>query len=645
LVKSADTEFGNDKGGYRVATSVGGYGTGAGGSMIIVDDPHNVKEAPSKAKRADVLNWWTQSMSTRINPPKKRGIKIVIMQRCHEMDLAGFILANSSDFEHLCIPAEYDPRRMVTTSIDWEDPRELEGEILWPEGFNKKDIKGMKAELGSYGYCTPYEAPILMSDLSLKPIGEVKIGDEVVGFTGPGTKQNKCKLIKTIVKDISVSKQKTIKLHMRSGRVIRCTPNHKWANRRWDYRTPKVGNMLRGVCLSSLPDLSSEEEIRKSGWLSGFFDADGSFSTKGQISFSQSNERNKYICDVLEEHLRFFGFDYSRGEFKSVDKTKWSNRFHYYVKTWDRMAVIQKFLHIVKPTKWKQRIIDSVLNRNGSVTRKRDFIKEIEEYEEETVYGLTTETGNYIVWGYASSNSAQFQQTPTPPRGGIIHRDWWRFWDESQVSRDMRGDYNLDDVIQSWDMTFKGVDTSDYVVGQVWGRVGADKFLLDQIRRRMSFTDTLKAVKNMVNKWPETTAILVEDKANGPAIISQLQREISGLIPVNPQGDKVGRLQSVSPQVESGNVWLPRRFSWVDDYVEEFASATPDGGGQYWDQIDATSQALLRLGVGRRKLTWGRTDSKKDNKRSQAGGPKRRTTFGRRRITVISEKRGKTYKF
>ncbi|MGQ0419311.1 phage terminase large subunit, partial [Bacillus sp. HC-Mk] len=118
------------------------------------------------------------------------------------------------------------------------------------------------------------------------------------------------------------------------------------------------------------------------------------------------------------------------------------------------------------------------------------------------------------------------------------------------------------------------------------------KCCIDNLKARMNFPTTLQAIRNMVRKHPKAHAKLVEDKANGPAIISMLKNEIGGMIPVNPQGGKVARVNAVSPYIESGNVYLPRQAPWVHDFVEECASF-PNGKND--DQTDAMSQALNRF--------------------------------------------------
>lgn len=83
----------------------------------------------------------------------------------------------------------------------------------------------------------------------------------------------------------------------------------------------------------------------------------------------------------------------------------------------------------------------------------------------------------------------------------------------------------------------------------------------------------------------------IEDKANGPAIIEQLNRDFFGLIPIEPQGGKIVRALASSPFYESGNVWLPDKnlMAWVEDHIDEFI-AFPRGNAN--DQVDAASQFL-----------------------------------------------------
>lgn len=191
--------------------------------------------------------------------------------------------------------------------------------------------------------------------------------------------------------------------------------------------------------------------------------------------------------------------------------------------------------------------------------------------------------------------AGQYQQRPSPAEGGLLKREWFKFYEALPAQ--------FDEIIQSWDMAFKDLDSSDYVVGQVWGRVGANRYLLDQVRGKLSFTATLSAVRTLSAKYPLAKAKLVEDKANGTAIIDTLSKEITGMIPVQPEGGKVARVTAVAPEIEAGNVYLPhpQLAAWVHDFIEESA-AFPNGAHD--DQVDGMSQALLRfaLAVPKRRL-------------------------------------------
>lgn len=184
---------------------------------------------------------------------------------------------------------------------------------------------------------------------------------------------------------------------------------------------------------------------------------------------------------------------------------------------------------------------------------------------------------------------ALYQQRPSPADGGLLKRSWWKYYRQAPAQ--------FDEMVLSWDCAFKDSKASDFVVGQVWGRVGADKYLLDQVRDRMDFPTTVQAVRSLAAKWPQARAKLVEDKANGPAVIATLKREIAGLIAVEPSGSKEARASAVSPDIEAGNVWLPDPSvaPWVHDFVEECA-AFPNAAHD--DQVDAMSQALLRMNNG-----------------------------------------------
>ena len=328
-------KFENDKTGYRMATSVGGVGTGEGGDFVIVDDPHKIGEKESKIVRETAINWWDEEMSSRGNDPNKV-VRIIVMQRVHEADLSGHVLAQGG-YEHLCLPAQYESSRSFKTSIGWEDPRKEEGELLWPERFSVEAIDELKLRMGS------------------------------------------------------------------------------------------------------------------------------------------------------------------------------------------------------------------------------------------------------------STAAGQLQQRPAPQEGNIFKRHHWKFYTTPPE--------RFDKIALSADLTFKDGEKTDFTVIQIWGKLGADKYLLDQARARMGFNGQIAAMKNICGKWTFLQDKWIEEAANGAALIDVLKSQIPGLIPVTPRGSKEARAESVAPQQEAGNLYLPSPSiaSWIDDYIEEH-SVFPNGVND--DQVDATSLAVSQLTTG-----------------------------------------------
>lgn len=118
--------------------------------------------------------------------------------------------------------------------------------------------------------------------------------------------------------------------------------------------------------------------------------------------------------------------------------------------------------------------------------------------------------------------------------------------------------------------------------------------LLDQVRARMSFSDTLSAIRKFAIKYPFCSAHIVEEKANGSAIIYMLRDEILSLRPVLAEGGKEARAHAVEGLWSAEMVLLPdpRTAPWVNDFIQEvleFPSSIND------DQVDAMTQALTWL--------------------------------------------------
>ena len=145
--------FDNDQGGFRMASSITGLGTGEGGDIILIDDPHNMKEIGSDAKIAEVIDFWTNVLPTRLNDPKT-GAFVIIMQRGSERDLCGHIIQSEyDDWVHINLPARYEvdhpyPSTSPFGEVDW---RTKDGEFLWGERFGKAELDKIARTMGSFG--------------------------------------------------------------------------------------------------------------------------------------------------------------------------------------------------------------------------------------------------------------------------------------------------------------------------------------------------------------------------------------------------------------------------------------------------------------------------------------------------------------
>ena len=179
--------------------------------------------------------------------------------------------------------------------------------------------------------------------------------------------------------------------------------------------------------------------------------------------------------------------------------------------------------------------------------------------------------------------SALYQQRPVPEGGAVFKIDAFKRWNSTNLPP------AFDQILGSWDMTFKDSKSSDYVVGQVWGRKGVDLYLLDLFRGQWDFTKTLEMFALMTAKYPRTHRWLIEDKANGSAIISVLKKQIHGITPITPTESKLERAYAVTPLIEAGNVYIPESATWLANFEDELLNFP---AGAHDDQVDSMTQAL-----------------------------------------------------
>jgi predicted phage terminase large subunit-like protein len=216
--------------------------------------------------------------------------------------------------------------------------------------------------------------------------------------------------------------------------------------------------------------------------------------------------------------------------------------------------------------------------------------------------------------------TALYQGKPSPDVGDVWLKSWWRRYDEPRWVQQPDGTFRLpgvDKALLSIDCAFKDKKDSDYVTMGVWGKWGAEAFLVYQVWARLNFTDTCTALARVWHLFPDCYTKLVEDKANGTAVIDSLKKKVPGMVPIVPVQHKRARAEAVSPFIRAGNVHLPtaalaamnQEISFdVEAFIQEstsFPNAAHD------DQVDQASQALAEFylsgGQGEAFLVaWGK---------------------------------------
>lgn len=142
--------FENEHRGFRQACAVASM-TGRRGHTIGLDDPLSPEKAHSDVEREKAIRVLSETIPTRLNDPATSAI-VIVMQRLHERDPAGYVMAEGLGYDHLCIPMEFEPTRRIYTSIGWTDPRQHDGELMFPDRFPQDVIDRDKKAMGSYAW-------------------------------------------------------------------------------------------------------------------------------------------------------------------------------------------------------------------------------------------------------------------------------------------------------------------------------------------------------------------------------------------------------------------------------------------------------------------------------------------------------------
>ena len=457
------------------------------------DDINSAAKAESARERGNVNDWWDLTMPTRGAGLDRR--RIGVQQRFHMDDWTGHVLKREKGWGHLCLPMRFEANRMPTYPGLRQDPRTADGELLWPKRYPEPVLQSLERSMGIYG-CTPQESPVLMADLSVKPIGKIVAGDKVCGFA----KEKQAG--ESTVLEVYTYHAPVFKLTLSSGKVIRCTRDHKWFDSRnskgggLHYAPARVGSKLARVCPGQLPEMGQADECLAS-----------------------------WLCETVTK----IEYDY-----------------------------------------------------------------------DETVYALKTTTGNYVVWGLASSNSSgQFQQRPTAREGAIFSIDRLNIIPRSQLPESA-----IKRTIRGWDKAGTK-DAGCYTAGVLGGIVQLHDepqqiYILDVARKQWSVNDVERQI-DLHAKMDELrfgfdryqTVFEMEPGASGIQAARETVRRLKGrrVRAVSPSGSKVARAEPLANAIDAYEVFLVEA-DWNYPFIEELQSFPK---GEYADQVDAASLMYMEL--------------------------------------------------
>ena len=430
--------------------------------------------------------------------------------------------------------------------------------------------------------CLTGDTPVLMGDGTIKPLGDVRPGDPVATYDHGG------RLTTATVRNwASQGTDRVYSVTTESGRVVRANARHPFrtidteGNEAWTRVSAlQPGDRVVSVELVGAPGVELPATAPDTGLPSnGFWLLSSTYGRGVDTVASVELTGHAEVFDIEVEGTHNFianGLEVSNTRWHDDDLA--GRLIRYSAQPWEVLNIAAQC--ITPATDPLSRAAgEYMISARGRDTHDWEVRK--------------AEAGPRM-W------SALFQGDPQPDVGGILQRGWWQPYAQLPLVVDEHGRHWLtgfDEVIQSWDLTFgtKSED-ADYVVGQTWARRGSQVYLVDQVRDRLDYPEQVAAVESARGKWPQVSAVLIEAKANGQAVISTLSQRVPGIIPITPTDSKITRTKAISPFVAARTVHIPDPAlpvnAWVAGYVEECA-AFPTG--THDDQVDTTTQALSWL--------------------------------------------------
>jgi hypothetical protein len=573
---------------------------------IVEDDLIDETVAESEIEVRKRVDWHQYAFPLLVDPA--RDWMDTIGNRWGRRDINGWIREN-------------EPRcKIIHHKAILED-----GTALWPERFSIEKLGEIRATLGPYKFaCFGRGTKILMADWTEKPIEEVRVGDMVVGFTINGTTSNRNTLIPTRVMATHSKRAKTHDMHLESGAVIRCTPDHKFyvgRSGRLPYAAARHGKRPSVLLRVAQDKLPYPRDPKLWGYLSGLIDGEGCVKGRNTltIGISQSESQNPAVCRGIEGVLGKLGVPFSVYTRKQPEKPGKVDLLYTLRGGRTFLLALLKYGCCAKRDQLLKILWDHPKRPfRGGEDRVTALIP---AREDELVFNMQTEAGNYIADRIGVSN-CQYMNDPKDAELAAFSSKWQRFY---QLLPD--GDLVLDDgevVKRSELFVYMVVDpaaspgnrndrTAIVVTGlDPMGRI----FILDAVAVRKDPYESMLDIHSVFEKWkpPQVGFETIGFQKLFIRPLERMSKEKGYWMPIveikgaQTPGAKETRInQVIGETFASGRAFLRKEMA---DFLDEYS----------WFPDPTTTRDLLDAYSLSDQLWVFRSIPKKDKKKGDEAG-------------------------
>ena len=556
LVRQGTEVVENHRTGWKRVTSTGGSITGLRGDRLLLDDLNNPFNVESEDVREATVRFVREIMPDRLNDLTKSAI-INLQQRTHEKDASGTLMEFGSGYEFVCVPMEFDPLRIFPVTL-------------------RRNEDGTPAQTWTDPRALD-ENGNLLEGLFTNARGEkqVRMGSPMARAQG------------ALCWPERFTPDAVAKLKAEKGPYAwSCNPGDA-PILMWDQTSKALSEICVGDVVTGFGFRPQRPAVAGSGrhYLAPAVVTDIHRSVLPVVRVTMESSR---VIRCTANHLWGDGTDDAK------EKLKYS------------------------PVALGRRLIPIAPEYRAGISPLSEIPVLIEPCGEEAVYGLTTETGNYVVWGLASSNS-QYDQFPGVRGGGIIRKDWWRIWPSASYPE-------LGTIIVALDTAVEENANADFNACTAWGAFAGESgepqlLLLEAWRERLPLAQLIEQVERTCRRR-KADFLLIEHKTRGRDVHDELARLYASAtwatILVKPEGSKASRLKAVehlfsgdyrkdpASQIESwsgGIVFAPDK-EWADDVINEVASYPYGAHDDYSDTVSLTLGWVRKNGVMVRKVEY-----------------------------------------